>query len=220
MSSHAALGVVKAGVATLKGRRLQVVSAIVPCLLTLSCGGTGVRINCISPGQIDVGLNLEDVCLQPSNQFDHSDLEAQFDMRGMSTQLPPASLQSKEVRSRNLPFRGRLLGTNAIPDSKISNWIRTCRAANGGSKGSWLPRQWFLKLHDWCKPCGRWRSIVSVLAFSLTSSKLCLLLMAQRDEPIDCANMKACFNGTNRSLKSTYTYYRSVLLELWRSEQI
>ncbi|GJC80009.1 3-oxoacyl-[acyl-carrier-protein] reductase FabG [Colletotrichum liriopes] len=38
MSAYAALGVVKAGVAVLKG--------------------TGVRINCISPGQIDVGLDL------------------------------------------------------------------------------------------------------------------------------------------------------------------
>ena len=38
MSSHAALGVVRAGVAVLKG--------------------TGVRINCISPGQIDVGVGV------------------------------------------------------------------------------------------------------------------------------------------------------------------
>ena len=38
MSSHAALGVVRAGVMVLKG--------------------TGVRINCISPGQIDVGVSL------------------------------------------------------------------------------------------------------------------------------------------------------------------
>ncbi|GKT42189.1 3-oxoacyl-[acyl-carrier-protein] reductase FabG [Colletotrichum spaethianum] len=38
MSAYGALGVVKAGVAVLKG--------------------TGVRINCISPGQIDVGLDL------------------------------------------------------------------------------------------------------------------------------------------------------------------
>ncbi|KAF1811348.1 NAD(P)-binding protein [Eremomyces bilateralis CBS 781.70] len=61
MSSHAALGVVRAGVAVLKG--------------------TGVRINCISPGQIDVGVDLK-----PS------------DMRGTSTQLPPSSLQTqKEV---------------------------------------------------------------------------------------------------------------------------
>jgi NAD(P)-dependent dehydrogenase (short-subunit alcohol dehydrogenase family) len=42
MSSHAALGVVKAGVAVLKG--------------------SGVRINCISPGQIDVGVDLQNVC--------------------------------------------------------------------------------------------------------------------------------------------------------------
>ena len=41
MTSHAALGVVRAGVATLKG--------------------TGVRINCISPGQIDVGVDLQGV---------------------------------------------------------------------------------------------------------------------------------------------------------------
>lgn len=43
MSSHAALGVVRAGVAVLKG--------------------TGVRINCISAGQIDVGVNLQNVSL-------------------------------------------------------------------------------------------------------------------------------------------------------------
>ena len=41
MTSHAALGVVRAGVATLKG--------------------TGVRINCISPGQIDIGVDLQGV---------------------------------------------------------------------------------------------------------------------------------------------------------------
>ncbi len=42
--------------------------------------GTGVRINCISPGQIDVGIDLKG-----------------FDMRGMKSQLPPANLQSAEV---------------------------------------------------------------------------------------------------------------------------
>ena len=61
MSSHAALGVVRAGVATLKG--------------------TGVRINCISPGQIDIGVDLKG-----------------FDMRGLSAQFPPSSLQSKKVQ--------------------------------------------------------------------------------------------------------------------------
>lgn len=61
MTSHAALGVVKAGVATLKG--------------------TGVRINCISPGQIDIGVDLQG-----------------FDMRGMTSQFPPSSLQQPEVQ--------------------------------------------------------------------------------------------------------------------------
>lgn len=41
--------------------------------------GSGVRINCISPGQIDVGVDLKS-----------------FDMRGMASQLPPSNLQSKE----------------------------------------------------------------------------------------------------------------------------
>lgn len=45
MSAHAALGVVKAGVAVLKG--------------------TGVRINCISPGQIDSGVDLNGVSWNP-----------------------------------------------------------------------------------------------------------------------------------------------------------
>jgi len=65
MSSHAALGVVRAGVAVLKG--------------------SGVRINCISPGQIDVGVDLQG-----------------FDMRGMTSQFPPASLQSKETQMRDI----------------------------------------------------------------------------------------------------------------------
>ncbi|KAI1779936.1 hypothetical protein F4818DRAFT_453814 [Hypoxylon cercidicola] len=61
MTSHAALGVVKAGVATLKG--------------------TGVRINCISPGQVDSGVDLQG-----------------FDMRGMTSQFPPSSLQKPETQ--------------------------------------------------------------------------------------------------------------------------
>jgi cytidine deaminase len=65
MTSHAALGVVRAGVATLKG--------------------TGVRINCISPGQINVGVSLSG-----------------FDMRGMSSQLPPASLQDVKTQRENI----------------------------------------------------------------------------------------------------------------------
>jgi NAD(P)-dependent dehydrogenase (short-subunit alcohol dehydrogenase family) len=65
MSSHAALGVVRAGVAVLKG--------------------TGVRINCISPGQIDVGVSLNS-----------------FDMRGMTAQLPPAEMQSAAVQKANI----------------------------------------------------------------------------------------------------------------------
>jgi len=65
MSCHAALGVVRAGVAALKG--------------------TGVRINCISPGQIDVGLSLSGV-----------------DIRGMNSQLPPAEMQSKALQTQNI----------------------------------------------------------------------------------------------------------------------
>ncbi|KAI2640481.1 hypothetical protein GGS26DRAFT_161485 [Hypomontagnella submonticulosa] len=65
MTSHAALGVVKAGVATLKG--------------------TGVRINCISPGQVDSGVDLQG-----------------FDMRGMTSQFPPASLQKPEAQQMTI----------------------------------------------------------------------------------------------------------------------
>lgn len=74
MSSHAALGVVQAGVAVLKG--------------------SGVRINCISPGQIDVGIDLKG-----------------FDMRGMKSQLPPANLQSAEVG-----YTAALFAVNYITD--------------------------------------------------------------------------------------------------------
>ncbi|KAI4202372.1 MAG: hypothetical protein LQ350_002590 [Teloschistes chrysophthalmus] len=70
MSSHAALGVVRSGVTVLK--------------VPVKRAGTGVRINCISPGQIDVGVDLNN-----------------FDMRGMTAQLPPSSLQSKEAQKAN-----------------------------------------------------------------------------------------------------------------------
>jgi len=63
MSSHAALGVVHSGVAVLKG--------------------SNVRINAISPGQIDVGVSLQGM-----------------DMRGLSNQLPPSDLQTEEVRRK------------------------------------------------------------------------------------------------------------------------
>ncbi|MCJ1355859.1 MAG: hypothetical protein MMC33_005851 [Icmadophila ericetorum] len=65
LTSHAALGIVRSGVPLLKG--------------------TGVRINCISPGQIDVGISLSG-----------------FDMRGMSAHLPPASLQSEQKQKENI----------------------------------------------------------------------------------------------------------------------
>lgn len=61
LSSHAALGVVRAGVAVLKG--------------------TTIRINCISPGQIDVGAG------QPGTK---------------SQQLPPTGLQSSEAKKANI----------------------------------------------------------------------------------------------------------------------
>lgn len=67
MSSHAALGVVRSGVAVLKG--------------------TGVRINAISPGQIDVGVSLNG-----------------FDAKGMANnaQLPPAALQTQATQKNNI----------------------------------------------------------------------------------------------------------------------
>jgi len=58
MSSHAALGVVKAGVATLKGESPR--NGFSRSIADNSAG-TGVRINCISPGQIDVGVSLQNV---------------------------------------------------------------------------------------------------------------------------------------------------------------
>lgn len=64
-ASHAALGVVRAGVPVLKS--------------------TGVRINSISPGQVDVGVDLSKV-----------------DMRGMTLQFPPAALQTPEMQQQTI----------------------------------------------------------------------------------------------------------------------
>ncbi|KAG6999249.1 hypothetical protein G7Y79_00036g072050 [Physcia stellaris] len=60
-------------------------SIIVVSSVASTYGGTGVRINCISPGQIDVGVDLKDI-----------------DMRGMTYQLPPASLQTKESQKDHI----------------------------------------------------------------------------------------------------------------------
>lgn len=94
MTCHAALGVVRAGVAALKGLTPHSCLATLAATETCRSGrtdsaiqttGTGVRINNISPGQIDVGVDLK-----------------ALDMRGMKAQLPPASLQSKEVQTQNI----------------------------------------------------------------------------------------------------------------------
>jgi NAD(P)-dependent dehydrogenase (short-subunit alcohol dehydrogenase family) len=67
MSSHATLGVVRAGVAVLKG--------------------TGVRINAITAGQIDVGVDLSSAKgAEPGGTGGEG--------------FPPATLQSKEVQQR------------------------------------------------------------------------------------------------------------------------
>lgn len=63
MACHASLGVVRAGVPILKG--------------------TGVRINYISPGQIDVGVDFSSV-----------------DIRGQSLDFPPTASQSKDNQKR------------------------------------------------------------------------------------------------------------------------
>jgi NAD(P)-dependent dehydrogenase (short-subunit alcohol dehydrogenase family) len=65
MSSHAALGVVRSGVHVLKG--------------------TGVRINLISAGQIDMGVDLK-----------------KSDVKGMTSQLPPSRLQTEEAHKNNI----------------------------------------------------------------------------------------------------------------------
>ena len=81
MSAHAALGVVRAGVAVLKGTPCANPPLFQSLRLIMTVHlGTSVRINCISPGQIDVGIDLKG-----------------FDMRGMKSQLPPAALQSTQV---------------------------------------------------------------------------------------------------------------------------
>ncbi|KAH8905165.1 NAD(P)-binding protein [Coniochaeta sp. PMI_546] len=65
MACHAAMGVVRAGVKVLKG--------------------SGVRINAVSPGQVDVGVDLQGA-----------------DMRGLTAQFPPASLQTKEAQEKTI----------------------------------------------------------------------------------------------------------------------
>lgn len=80
MSSHAALGVVRSGVATLKG--------------------TGMRINCISPGQIDIGVSL-------ANGGTNSGVGA----KGQVLQMPEAQKPNIGLERAGLPMEvGRVAG--------------------------------------------------------------------------------------------------------------
>lgn len=76
LASHAALGVVKAGVATLKG--------------------TGVRINCISPGQIDMGVDLQGVSA-PSPPWINSDDDNSYTVRYAWYDIAIPSSQSSKA---------------------------------------------------------------------------------------------------------------------------
>ncbi|MCJ1288491.1 hypothetical protein MMC34_000019 [Xylographa carneopallida] len=58
-------------------------SIIVVSSVASTYGGSGVRINCISPGQIDIGVDLQGL-----------------DMKGMS--LPPAASQSREIQKEHI----------------------------------------------------------------------------------------------------------------------
>jgi len=61
-----------------------------------------VRINCISPGQIDVGVDLKNVCGARNANFRRRFNKKQFDMRGMNAQFPPSFLQSKEAQRKDI----------------------------------------------------------------------------------------------------------------------
>ncbi|KAI4168879.1 MAG: hypothetical protein LQ348_007415 [Seirophora lacunosa] len=111
MSSHAALGAVRSGVAVLKD-------------LTAASAGTGVRINHIAPGQIDVGVDLKN-----------------FDMRGMTAQLPPASLQSKEVNLVSFSHAGSAGSGPARHALRLTWFVRKSQHANIGLERAGFPTE-------------------------------------------------------------------------------
>ncbi|KAK1972960.1 NAD(P)-binding protein [Colletotrichum sublineola] len=110
MSAYAALGVVKAGVAVLKG--------------------TGVRINCISPGQIDVGLDLNGA-----------------DMKGVNPQMSLAGSQDNGVGSRREFIRISGLLTIIAKVGRDQHRPRATRASPRGSPRGWFPRLGLQLLH-------------------------------------------------------------------------
>ncbi|KAK4636150.1 hypothetical protein CLAFUW4_00212 [Fulvia fulva] len=88
MSSHAALGLVKSGVAALKG--------------------TGVRINCVSAGQIDVGVHFQD---------EHSKETNELERAGVPNEV------ARAVGFLASGFSSYVTGTNLVVDggSSVSN---------------------------------------------------------------------------------------------------
>ncbi|KAI9790172.1 MAG: hypothetical protein M1816_005372 [Peltula sp. TS41687] len=94
MTSHAALGVVRAGVAILKD--------------------SGVRINCISPGQIDLGVEVK--AADPEHPSQRSDSqEANMDGIGLGRTGMPQEV-AKTAGFLASGFSSYMTGQNIVVD--------------------------------------------------------------------------------------------------------
>lgn len=107
----------------------------------------------------------------------------QFDMRGMTSQFPPASLQSKEVCPSASPSFSL---TNTTIESTCLHWARALRASYRGRPCRWISCKWVQQLCYRSKYGGRWRGKVSGV---YPHYQKCNIDILQRDESINSPNL-------------------------------
>lgn len=144
MATHAALGVVRAGVAVLKG--------------------SGVRINCISPGQVDVGVDLHGVsswyqrCVFPSKLLRYFHTDGHERPYGA---VPTSIVTNTRGQDPNIVTSIWLVLLTILdardPGPEADDPTRACWTTKGGRESRWVPRLWILVLRQWGKYGGRRR---------------------------------------------------------------
>lgn len=160
MATHAALGVVRAGVAVLKG--------------------TGVRINCISPGQVDVGVNLHGVSSHCQRHVFLTKVLKYYrtDRSEGACSAVPASIPTNTRGQNHTSFPVLDLPSLTTPDTydsgpEADDPARACWTTQGGCTSCRVSRVWVLILRKWCKYGCRRR--------------------CQCDEPDDHPNLDGCW---------------------------
>lgn len=167
----------------------------------LTCTGTGVRINCISPGQIDVGVDLAGVrnpC-NPNTKHSASKKLIKTSVRHARHDLTIPTIKSAIERGSLLAeFKSKVREVVVTEIFSLDASSNNRTGTFGTSSRSWTCSRflgkWFQQLHYWRKSGRRWWCIVSFsppFFFGLNLAFFFLLIeLSQCDEPFDHSHLE------------------------------